>query len=580
MFSLLVSLINCKHDYKGATLIIIDGLGESAWMEGNGIANSNKPFLDKFKSDFISTSLVASQQPVGLISGEKGSSGVGHQTLGLGRTIPGYLQSLEKGLNDESPESLYNQETLRQYYKKSIQYNSRVHFAGLCTDKGVFSHIKFLEPMFRAAKDENVTELLIHCFFNSAITNAPDYLKTVESYIPNGLNARIAQVHHGKTSLDRVKNWGLTNISYKALSNGEGTTEVSRNQLDILLNQYASTSSSYNPLILEPKSDNYLKDNDVLIFFQHREDQSYQLVERFVTLNSHPSTISILPMILYDISFINITTILPTITYQNSLGSWISKQGKKQLRTSEAYKKYHISDFFSGGITQPIYEGEDRVIDIESVDASLSWKYYQMNATKVYEAVEKGIASEKYTLIAANFVNIDATGHTGNATAVKLAIEYLDGYIKKIWELCEKHNYVLFITADHGNGDENTNLDGSPQKDHTINNVPFLTNSKGYKLKQFNLGKAPYLGNVAPTILQVLGMSIPPEMEPPLLEEIFPQRTFPIDYDNNQKSNSSIYGLIYSVSILILLLILGFGIYIQFFSKKEDIKTELSTPMV
>jgi len=528
MISFLLALL-IKEPPKGAVLVIIDGFGESAWKEGNGIDIARTPTLDSLKSNQIYIPLVAAQQPVGLTSREPGSSSVGHQTLGLGRTVPSYYQMLEKSMNPKSPEYLYYNKIIREAFRMANSKKSRVHFAGLCTDTGVFSHIKFLEPMFRAASDENVSELLVHCFFDTHTTHPTEYLKKVESYFPKRLNARIATVHSAKTSMDKFRNWDQTEKSYLAIANGKGAVETNRDTMFKRLETFYEKKVKYDPFIVGPTKNNCLKKDDTIIIFNFREEKTFQIADRLIRGESTPKGVKVLPMVLYDKSLSEYQTILPSVVYNNSLGSWISKLGYKQLRTSESYKKYHISEFFSGGINQPVFEGEERVTDFDSVGESIVDKFPLMNASRVYKIVQNAIISERYKLIAVNFGNVDAAGHTGNVTAVKIAVECIDGMIKKIMNLCRNHNYVLFVTSDHGNGEETTNLDGSPMIDHTVNTVPFLSTAKGFKIKPMKIGRFPFIGNVASTILTCLGLKVPPEMEPSLLYEI--------DISNSFKNN-------------------------------------------
>jgi 2,3-bisphosphoglycerate-independent phosphoglycerate mutase len=222
-------------------------------------------------------------------------------------------------------------------------------------------------------------------------------------------------------------------------------------------------------------------------------------------------------MILYDQSLIDVPSLLPPPNYSKSLGSWIASHGYKQIRIAESYKRPHITTFFSGGILQPIYQNEDRPVIDSIPDASVAF-YPKMNASLVTETALTAIKSRDYKLIVINFANVDATGHSGNETAVKLAMEYVDEKIREIMNECDRTGYTMFVTADHGNGEENKLLGGAPQVEHTLNNVAFLTNARGFRVKQPPFGKAPFLGNVAPTILHVLDIVPPPEMEDSLLE--------------------------------------------------------------
>ena len=549
-----------RHIPKGAVLTIIDGFGESAWPEGNGIQHAKTPTLDFLKKNYLYQSLVAAQQPVGLIRGEPGSSSVGHQTLGLGRTTPSYYQQLERSMNKNSSQYIGKNEVLLDTIKHAVDNKGRVHFAGLCTDTGVFSHIKFLGPLFKAVADNNGTEIIMHCFFTHTAPKPSDYLRRIERMFPKNIKARIATVSSCITALDKFKNWHLSNKTAQAIIQGSAERIESKEKLYETIDNHREKFFDYDPLIVDPQNENHLMEGDSLIFFNHREEQSWQVAKLIMYGENTPKNVKITPMILYDESLAAFKPILPVITYNNSLGSWISQKGYKQLRVAEEYKKYHITKFLSGGITQPLFDLEDDVVDFSSIPESIVENYPLMNASLVYDVVEKAIVSEKYKFIAVNFANIDATGHSGNTTAVSIAAEYVDSLIKKIVSHCEIHDYALFITADHGNGEENTKLDGTRMVDHTVNNVPFITTAKGYRLKQFTTGKVPFIGNVAPTILEVLGFDIPPEMEEPILEEV-PQ-------DNYQVMNNLEFALGYllgiSTFIIVICMASAFGIKFSF----------------
>lgn len=501
--------------YRGAVLVIIDGMGESAWPEGNSVEKSKTPTLDKLKKLHTYQSLVASQQPVGLIRNEPGSSSVGHQTLGLGRSVPGYYQQLEKAMNPNSDNYIKKNKELLKAFEEIKKSNSTLHMSGLCTDKGIFSHIKFLKPIFEAAADNGVKDIVLHCFFPLLVFEPSKYLEKLTKDFPKNTNIRIGTIHCGHHALDRFRNWNLTKVTLDAML-GKTSTRMSYDKACKYIDENGPKSVVYDPIVIDSeKGYHYVKENDIVIFFNHREDQSYQIAKMFN--ENKPRNSKMLPMILYDKNLSNIPTILPNVIHPNSLGSWISKLGYKQARIAEHYKSYHITDFFSGGIGQPKFDGEDRFVDIKSVEDSLIPKNPEMNGSLVFKYFKYAIESRKYKLIAVNLANVDATGHSGQESVVTSAVEYIDLVINDIQKLCIEHRYVLFITADHGNGEENTNLDGSLQIDHTVNNVPFLTTAQGFEKNTFTVGKVPFIGNVAPTILNVLGLPIPKEMEQPLL---------------------------------------------------------------
>lgn len=514
-------LIFARHIPRGAVLTIIDGFGESAWPQGNGIQDAKTPNLDYLKSHYIYTPLVAAQQPVGLIRGEPGSSSVGHQTLGLGRITPSYYQKLESSMNPKSENYIKNNEVLKETIQHAKKNNGRVHFAGLCTDWGIFSHIKFLPPLFEAAADQNVSEILVHCFFTHADPNPSRFLRKIEEGFPKNIKARFATISSQLTSLDKFKRWGLSNVTAQAIIAGTAKT-IKASDIYSEIDKLQAKGIDYDPFILTPTEDAHLKSGDSIIFFNHREEQSLQVATLVMKGVNLPKNVKTTPMILYHPSLKEFEPILPSITYKNSLGSWLSQKGYRQIRIAEQYKKDHITTFFSGGITQPKFEGEEDVINFTSKSETIVENFPEMNASLIFDTVEKAIKSEKYKLVAVNFANCDATGHSGNNTAVRLAVEYIDKIILKIFELCKAHDYALFITSDHGNAEENTNLDGTRQIGHTVNNVPFITTASGVKLAPQKTGKVPYIGNVAASILHVLDIEPPPEMDPSILIDSVP----------------------------------------------------------
>jgi 2,3-bisphosphoglycerate-independent phosphoglycerate mutase len=287
------------------------------------------------------------------------------------------------------------------------------------------------------------------------------------------------------------------------------TREQTWKFLDALENPSAP---DFEPFYIESRNGS-IKDGDTVIIFHFREDKTIQVADSLIKHGK----LKVLPLVLMHSSQSQIPTMIPAVKYPNSLGSWISQKGFKQLRVAEIHKRPHVTTYFSGGILQERYPGEDRVTDFESISETVAHLYPEMNASLVANAAITGIKSEMYKLIVVNFANVDVTGHTGNVTATKLALEYVDVMIGQIWNACKDANHVLFIVADHGNGEEDTMLDGSPQLWHTVNNVPFIAVTNDFHITKFPVGQVPFIGNVAASILTVLGLDIPKEMEPSVL---------------------------------------------------------------
>lgn len=567
------------HYPKGAVLTVIDGFGESAWPEGNAIQNSTMPFLHYLKMNYPYQSLVAAQQPVGLVRGEPGSSAVGHQTLGLGRTTPSYYQILEKSLNRQSPESMINNKVLRN----ALRNQKRAHFVGLCTQEGIFSHTKFLPPMFEAAIIENVSEVYIHCILTTLVDKPSNYLKTVESLIQQSISNyqiyqdkqtqhpittkfKIAAVYSGETAMNKMLNWTATQVAYEGMVDSNKLRKMSFTDASDYLDSIQQIVPIFDPICLYQTSESecessVMKDNDVVIFFHFREDKSYQLAKALIDglpqASKNPK-LHIVPLIVYHHSLLDkAEPIIPAIRYNNSIGEWLSKKGYKQLRVAEKYKKGHATVFFSGGIMQELYEGEDRHVDFSSLSEDIVDLFPEMNITLVTSTAVEGINRKNdkgenyYKFIFVNFANVDATGHAGNFTAVTLACRIIDEKLKELYQACKENDFAWFITADHGNGEEMTEMDGRKQVFHTLNNVPFIAvynpswnkdksrNWTDYKLvnvghkEKFNVGKVPFIGNVAPSILYTMGIDIPPEMEEPIISRQF--------LDDESKNTNHLY---------------------------------------
>lgn len=520
MFCLFV-YVTCSQQVNGAVLCIIDGAGESAWAQGNALFSGATPNLDFLKQNHPYASLGAAQRPVGLLRREPGSSAVGHQTIGLGRTTPSYYQYLERSLAEGSNESLKRNPVLLRALEHAKEHSDRLHFFGQCTDAGVFAHTKFLQPMFAAAKRAGISNVYVHCMMMGLSRAAESYLSDVEATVPDGLHVEIGTVHSSDTSMDKNFDWGKTRVSFRALIEDGYANYTTRKDACKYIDSFKVPSPLFHPIILSKES--LLKEDDVLVMFNFREDKTYQIAKALMkglsSTEMPPKNLKVVPMIMYDKSLKDIPSLIPAVKYPNSLGSWISQKGYYQLRVAEKYKRPHVTTFFSGGILQPIYQFEDRIINISSVEDHLAAQFPEMNASLVAETVIDAIKSKHYKLIVVNFANIDATGHLANVTAVRKAIEFVDKKIGDIMYQCQIDNYALFVTADHGNGEDNIEIDGSKQSDHTVNNVPFITNLKEYKIKQFKYGKSPYIGNIASSILTVLDIDIPPEMEPSILEK-------------------------------------------------------------
>jgi hypothetical protein len=290
---------------------------------------------------------------------------------------------------------------------------------------------------------------------------------------------------------------------------------------EALLDALEGSSPDFPSLLVS--EDAILRRDDLIILFNFREDQSFQIAHALIRgldgAEKWPPNLNVLPMTLCDHSLMDVETLLPPPNHSNSLGGWLAAHGYKQIRMVESYKWPHVTTFFSGGVMQPVFAGEGRA-QIKSLPDSVVEFFPEMNASLVTKTAIEGIGSQRYKLVVVNYANIDATGHSGNATAVRIAVQFIDQQISELLTACERNNFALFVTADHGNGEENLLLNSQPQVEHPINNALFLTSVRGFRVKQPVYGQAAFIGNVAATILTVLGMEVPPEMADSLLERV------------------------------------------------------------
>ena len=274
MFYFLFSIFLLGKNQKVA-LLIIDGLGENAWDETNAIYQAHTPNFDHYKKIFPYTTLVSSQQPVGLVSGEPGSSSVGHQTLGLGRTIPSYLRMLEKSLQPNTNYSLRTNPLVVDSLNFSSNNNGTLHLFGSCTKEGIFANIKYLKSFFYAAKDFQMKEVFIHCSFWAINQPIEEYINELERMAPNGLSVKVVSVHSSDEAMDRSGNWTKTGITYSSLFNiSKAKTMKLEDFLPIVPN---NTFPIFPVTYFEPSINHQVKENDTLILFNFREDRSYQI---------------------------------------------------------------------------------------------------------------------------------------------------------------------------------------------------------------------------------------------------------------------------------------------------------------
>jgi 2,3-bisphosphoglycerate-independent phosphoglycerate mutase len=486
-------------------LVIMDGWGINPKEGGNAIKAAGTPNLDELNSGHPHTKLDASGRAVGLPEGQIGSSEAGHFHIGAGRIIE---QAIVK-INDD----IKNGDFFKNNVLKEAMNSGRVHLMGLVSDGGVHTYITHLYALLEMAKQNKVNELIIHTFLDGRDTppkSAKVYVKALENEMRKLGIGKIATVSGRYYAMDRDRRWKRTKKTYDALVLGEGLKSSSA--LDAIDDAYArgETDEFVKPTVVDPAG--VVKDGDSIIFFNFRGDRARQLTRVFVDdefpyfgRENHPK-VCFTCMTQYDRA-IDAPVAYPAIYPTNTLAEVVSKAGLKQFHAAETEKYAHVTYFFNGKREDPS-PGEDRVL-INSPKVATYDLQPEMSAYPVKDAVLRALKSGKYHFIVVNFANGDMVGHTGIWGAAVKAAGVVDECVGDVVREARKQDFHCIVTADHGNIEQMIYYDtGKPHTAHTTNPVPCtIVSDKARKLR-----KAGGLTDVAPTVLELMGISKPKEM--------------------------------------------------------------------
>ncbi len=519
------------------TLVILDGFGYSPKKEGNAIALANTPFWDYLWETYPKGLLKASGEAVGLPEGQMGNSEVGHMNIGAGRIvwqdIVRITKAFKSGKAKENP-------VIREVFETAREKGVKLHLIGLLSDGGVHSHIDHLFALLELAKEFGVSKVCVHPILDGRDTppkSAEKYLRELLKKLKELGIWKVGTMGGRYYYMDRDKRWDRTEKAYNALVLGEGYH--CKDPIKALRQAYerGETDEFVKPYVIS--NDCLIEDSDVVFFFNFRADRMRQIVSAvglkdFKGFNRKkvvsPSLVA--TMTLYDETF-PFKVAFPPQELKNVLGEVISNLGFKQLRAAETEKYAHVTYFFNGGKEEP-FPGEDRIL-VPSPKVPTYDLKPEMSAFEVAQKVVEGIKSRKYKLVVVNFANPDMVGHTGNLEATIKAIEAVDKCLKEVVKTTLQEGGIAVITADHGNAEQMIDPEtGGPWTAHTTNPVPFVV-VKGqcgaYKVKRrekrdVNLpekfGGVPVvgiLGDIAPTILHILGYEVPKEMTGDIIVE-------------------------------------------------------------
>jgi len=499
---------------KPVMLMILDGFGLSNNVEGNAVLAANKPNYDRIIEKYPHTQLSASGLDVGLPEGQMGNSEVGHLNIGAGRIIYQELTRITKEIKEGN---FFKNPAFTKAIDKAIEANSSIHLLGLLSDGGVHSHIDHLKALIKLAKDKGAKNVYVHAFLDGRDVqpgSALQYISELEEYMNEIGVGKIATVSGRYYAMDRDKRWERVELAYNAmvLSKGEENTSA----LDAVNKAYHDnkTDEFVLPTVImeNDKPVAAIRNNDSVIFFNFRPDRAREITRAlndkvFDGFKRETLNLNYVSFTQYDISIENVDVAYTSEDYTNTLGEYVSKMGKKQLRIAETEKYAHVTFFFNGGVEAP-NANEDRALIASPKVATYDLKP-EMSAYEVTEELLKRLELDEYDMIILNYANPDMVGHTGVFEAAKKAIETVDECLGKVVTKVLEKDGAVFITADHGNSEQMIDFStGKPMTAHTSNLVPFTyVSNHGKGLKDGGI-----LADIAPTMLEVMGLDIPKEM--------------------------------------------------------------------
>ena len=495
---------------KKAMLIIMDGWGLGKVKSSDAIQNANVPFVTSLYKKYPNTTLITCGEMVGLPDGQMGNSEVGHLNLGAGRIVYQELQRINVAIREGS---FQKNETLLATIRYAKTNNKKLHLLGLVSDGGVHSHINHIKAICGVCKAEGFNNVLVHAFTDGRDTDPKSglgFLTELQESLTVSTGA-IATITGRYYAMDRDKRWERVKLAYDALVNAAGLS--SKDLLQAVKNSYNNdiTDEFIKPIINAGIADTKIEKDDAVICFNFRTDRCREITQVLTQTDMPDFGMKTIPlyyttMTQYDQSFKDVNVMYDNDDLKNTLGEIMEQHGKTQIRIAETEKYPHVSFFFSGGREVP-FQGERRIM-IPSPKVATYDLQPEMSAPEVTAAIVKEIEENPADFICLNFANADMVGHTGVWDAVIKAVETVDSCVEKVVTAALKQDYIIFLTADHGNADYEINEDGTPNTAHTLNPVPLFVIDNNWKGEVIP-GK---LGDIAPSILTVMGLPIPKEM--------------------------------------------------------------------
>lgn len=490
--------------------MILDGYGLRDKTEGNAVALANTPVMDKLMAEYPFVKGNASGLSVGLPDGQMGNSEVGHLNIGAGRVVYQDLVKINLACRDNS--IMKNPEIVSAFtYAKENGKN--IHFMGLTSDGGVHSSLDHLYKLCDISKEYGVENTYIHCFMDGRDTDPKSgkgFIEQLEAHCAKSAG-KIASIIGRYYAMDRDKRWERVKEAYDLLVNGIGAKATDMVQAMQQSYDEGITDEFIKPIV-NANVDGTIKEGDVVIFFNYRNDRAKELTVVLTQQDMPEAGMHTIPglqyycMTPYDASFKGVHILFDKENVMNTLGEYLAAKGLQQLHIAETEKYAHVTFFFNGGRETP-YNNEDRILVPSPKVATYDLKP-EMSAYEVKDKLVAAINENKYDFIVVNYANGDMVGHTGIYDAIEKAVVAVDACVKETIEAAKAQGYEAIIIADHGNADHALNEDGTPNTAHSLNPVPcvYVTENKDAKVENGRLA------DVAPTILKIMGLEAPAEM--------------------------------------------------------------------
>ncbi|MBQ1951552.1 MAG: 2,3-bisphosphoglycerate-independent phosphoglycerate mutase [Alistipes sp.] len=501
-------------------LMILDGWGNGHKDQADVISTVHPAYISKMAEEYPHAELRTDGENVGLPEGQMGNSEVGHLNIGAGRVVYQDLVKINRACRDNS--IMQNKEVVAAFeYAK--EHGSAVHFMGLTSDGGVHSSLEHLFKLCDIAAEYKIEKTFAHCFMDGRDTDprsGKGFIEQLEQKMAAS-TGQIATIIGRYYAMDRDKRWERVKVAYDALVEGVG-----KHATDMVASVQASydeevTDEFIKPIVRvdsEGQPVGLVKENDVVIFFNYRNDRAKELTivltqEDMPEAGMHTIPLYYCCMTPYDAKFQGLHILFDKENVQNTIGEWVSKQGLNQLRIAETEKYAHVTFFLNGGREEK-FEGEDRIL-VASPKVATYDLQPEMSAPEVADKLVEALDSQKFDFICLNFANGDMVGHTGIYEAIVTAVKAVDACVEKVVEAAKRNGYEVIQIADHGNADNAVNADGTPNTAHSLNPVPIVVVSDRVKAVHDGI-----LADVAPTVLDMMGLEKPAEMTGKSLVEL------------------------------------------------------------